>query len=100
MFGYEASVAGTRACSMESCSSGDDPCQFTLQRCHVLSQKCIMVIGKIGLKLRENLCYKDIIQFLDLEIIVNIKVVKYIEMPKACPKKSMCHFQKLEMILK
>ena len=31
---------------------------------------------------------------------VDIKVVKYIEMPKACPKKSMCHFQKLEMILK
>jgi len=28
------------------------------------------------------------------------KVVKHIEMPKACPKKSMCHFQKLEMILK
>ena len=28
------------------------------------------------------------------------KVVKYIEMPKACPKKSICHFQKLEMILK
>ena len=29
-----------------------------------------------------------------------IKVVKYIEMPKACLKKSMCHFQKLETILK
>ena len=29
-----------------------------------------------------------------------IKVVKYIEMPKACLKKSICHFQKLKMILK
>ena len=28
------------------------------------------------------------------------KVVKHIEMPKAAPQKSMCHFQKLEMILK
>jgi len=27
-----------------------------------------------------------------------IKVVKHIELP--CPKKSICHFQKLEMILK
>ena len=29
-----------------------------------------------------------------------LKVVKHIEMPKAGPKKSICHFQKLEMILK
>jgi len=29
-----------------------------------------------------------------------VKVVKHIEMPKAGPKKSVCHFQKLEMILK
>ena len=29
-----------------------------------------------------------------------IKVVRHIEMPKAAPKKSFCHFQKLEMILK
>ena len=28
------------------------------------------------------------------------KVVKHIEMPKAGPKKSICHFQKPEMILK
>jgi len=28
------------------------------------------------------------------------KVVRHIEMPKAAPKKSICHFQKLEMILK
>jgi len=27
-------------------------------------------------------------------------MVKHIEMPKACPQKSICHFQKLEMILK
>jgi len=27
------------------------------------------------------------------------KVVKYIEMPKAAPQKSICHSQKLEMIL-
>ena len=30
----------------------------------------------------------------------DLKVVKHIEMPKAGPKKSICHFQKLEMILK
>jgi len=29
-----------------------------------------------------------------------LKVVKHVEMPKAAPKKSICHFQKLEMILK
>ena len=29
-----------------------------------------------------------------------LKVGKHIEMPKAAPKKSICHFQKLEMILK
>ena len=29
-----------------------------------------------------------------------IKVVIHVEMPKAAPKKSICHFQKLEMILK
>jgi len=29
-----------------------------------------------------------------------VKVVRHIEMPKAAPKKSICHFQKLEMILK
>jgi len=29
-----------------------------------------------------------------------IKVVKHIEMPKAAPQKSICHFHKLEMILK
>jgi len=28
------------------------------------------------------------------------KVVIHVEMPKAAPKKSICHFQKLEMILK
>jgi len=28
------------------------------------------------------------------------KVVRHIEMPKAAPKKSICHFQKLDMILK
>ena len=28
------------------------------------------------------------------------KVVRHIEMPKAAPKKSICHFQKLEVILK
>ena len=31
---------------------------------------------------------------------INFKVVKHIEMPKAGPKKSICHFQILEMILK
>jgi len=31
---------------------------------------------------------------------VRIKVVKHNEMPKAGPKKSICHSQKLEMILK
>jgi len=31
---------------------------------------------------------------------VVVKVVIYVEMPKAAPKKSICHFQKLEMILK
>jgi len=36
----------------------------------------------------------------DSMIYIGFKVVKYIEMPKACPQKSMCHFQKLEMILK
>ena len=30
----------------------------------------------------------------------HIKVVRHIEMPKAAPKKSICNFQKLEMILK
>ena len=29
-----------------------------------------------------------------------VKVVRRIEMPKAAPKKSICDFQKLEMILK
>jgi len=29
-----------------------------------------------------------------------VKVVIHVEMPKAAPKKSICHFQKLEMILK
>ena len=29
-----------------------------------------------------------------------IKVLIHVEMPKAAPKKSICHFQKLEMILK
>jgi len=28
------------------------------------------------------------------------KVVIHVEMPTAAPKKSICHFQKLEMILK
>ena len=28
----------------------------------------------------------------------HVKVVRHIEMPKAAPKKSICHFQKLEMI--
>jgi len=28
-----------------------------------------------------------------LKLKLKLKVVKYIEMPKACPKKSMCHFQ-------
>jgi len=28
------------------------------------------------------------------------KVVRHIEMPKAAPQKSICHFQKLEMLLK
>ena len=37
---------------------------------------------------------------LSLKLLRLVKVVKYIEMPKACPKKSMCHFRKLEMILK
>jgi len=35
-----------------------------------------------------------------LNVLYCIKVVKYIKMPKACPKKSICHFQKLKMILK
>jgi len=30
----------------------------------------------------------------------SIKVVIHVEMPKAAQKKSICHFQKLEMILK
>jgi len=29
-----------------------------------------------------------------------IKEVRHIKMPKAAPQKSICHFQKLEMILK
>jgi len=29
-----------------------------------------------------------------------LKEVRHIEMPKAAPKKSICHFQKLDMILK
>jgi len=29
-----------------------------------------------------------------------IKEMRHIEMPKAAPQKSICHFQKLEMILK
>ena len=29
-----------------------------------------------------------------------VKEVRHIEMPKAAPQKSICHFQKLEMILK
>jgi len=29
-----------------------------------------------------------------------IKVVRQIEMPKAAPQKCICHFQKLEIILK
>jgi len=32
--------------------------------------------------------------------ILCIKVVIHVEIPKAAPKKSICHFQKLEMILK
>jgi len=31
---------------------------------------------------------------------VSLKVVIHVEMPKAAPQKSICHFQKLEMILK
>jgi len=29
-----------------------------------------------------------------------VKVVRHIEMPKAAPQKFICHFQKLEMILR
>ena len=31
---------------------------------------------------------------------LKFKVVIHVEMPKAAPKKSICHFQKLELILK
>ena len=31
---------------------------------------------------------------------MEFKVVGHIEMPKAAPQKSICHFQKLEKILK
>ena len=31
---------------------------------------------------------------------VYVKEMRHIEMPKAAPQKSICHFQKLEMILK
>jgi len=34
------------------------------------------------------------------EFINHFKVVIHVEMPKAAPKKSICHFQKLEMIIK
>ena len=33
-------------------------------------------------------------------LFISIKVAIHVEMPKAVPKKSSCHFQKLEMILK
>ena len=33
-------------------------------------------------------------------VIIGLKVVIHVEMPKAAPKKSICHFQKLEIILK
>ena len=33
-------------------------------------------------------------------VLVLLKVVIHVEMPKAAPKKSICHFQKLEMLLK
>jgi len=37
----------------------------------------------------------------DVETAIGLlKVVIHVEMPKAAPKKSICHFQKLEMILK
>ena len=35
-----------------------------------------------------------------LQVYIALKVVKHIEMSKAGPKKSICHFQKLEMTLK
>jgi len=43
-----------------------------------------------------NIVYEKKIIFFS----VMIKVVKHIEMSKAGPQKSICHFQKLEMILK
>jgi len=35
-----------------------------------------------------------------LAVVSDFKVVIHVEMPKAAPKKSICHFQTLEMILK
>jgi len=48
---------------------------------------------------RKNLCFLSIC-FCLIRPSVVIKEVKHIEMSKAAPKKSICHFQKLEMILK
>jgi len=37
---------------------------------------------------------------IDKFVTLAIKEMRHIEMPKAAPQKSICHFQKLEMILK
>jgi len=37
---------------------------------------------------------------LQVDVDERVKEMRHIEMPKAAPQKSICHFQKLEMILK
>ena len=56
---------------------------------HSLTYTCRSGWGREG----ETAIWSSVLQ-------TEVKVVKHIEMHKAAPKKSICHFQKLEMILK
>ena len=49
-----------------------------------------------------QVCSKDFSTWLDnyYEVLYIFKVGIHVEMPKAAPKKSICYFQKLEIILK
>jgi len=69
---------------------------FDYKHLHFMKIKTIHVLHKISF--HNTIPHRS--HSLIGHVIQELKVVKYIEMPKACPKKSMCHFQKLEMILK
>jgi len=53
--------------------------------------------GTISAKIKTNSDCSSMVVFLNM---LFFKVGIHVEMPKAAPKKSICHFQKLMMILK